>query len=609
MEIGMPSRSRAFAVRALPALLVAALLAAQGSLAGADQRPAAPLPEHRLVTALTPPPNPLPISGTWAIKQVVTASDASGDFLLFGATGALRTPGLRGFGARIPWKSMDHDSTVLDASLAVANGQNLPHGVAPMTPVAFSPRLVTGSWTPQSYFDAGGPFFTAASVTPNDPSCPGNVCTVPTPFMSDGSPNTIFEGMYDSEVSFLADWCRTHGIRLLHLPWYGVDYAELNNGAEVQALPGYSYESWLVAHERLVDIAFRYAGPDLAIEFPLSGYGPLVNADTDLANYIAARSGGNTGSVFVQANGLGPQTFGISDWGTTDGTIEGLKDAASWPKPIGHGEQMIDQGEYAWDAIYSDLLTNGARYVEVYSFTIANPAASPLNHTLLLSKILSFATASAQGFTLSVPGTIAAGTSFSFTVTASDPAYVGTIHLTSTDNQSCTNFGLPKDYTFKLADSGVHVFNGPNNRVTLKTVGNRVLMATDTASSGISGYSPVIPVTGTSVTTNPPPRCGIDQSGTDPNPPPRGPVQFPTSSPNTPVPARSPVVQNPARRTIAAPAATVPAPAAPTVAPSVELPPAAPPPASIRPATAARHPQRGWLAALAAAVAWLLRFL
>ena len=65
---------------------------------------------------------------------------------------------------------------------------------------------------PDAVFDAGSPSYLA------------NGNRVPAPFFSDGSPDSVFESFFDAEVTHLATYCRSHGIHLLHLPWYGLDW-------------------------------------------------------------------------------------------------------------------------------------------------------------------------------------------------------------------------------------------------------------------------------------------------------------------------------------------------------------------------------------------------
>jgi len=97
----------------------------------------------------------------------------------------------------------------------------------------------------------------------------------------------------------------------------------------------------------------------------------------------------------------------------------------------------------------------------------------------------------ATHFLMTAPGTAVAGTTFSVTVTAQDatnstvPGYTGTVHFTSTDGQAI----LPADYTFVAGDNGVHTFS-----VTLGTLGNQTVTATDSVTNSITGTSGTIAV-------------------------------------------------------------------------------------------------------------------
>jgi hypothetical protein len=235
---------------------------------------------------------------------------------------------------------------------------------------AFSVRFMAGRWTPPRVIAAGSPFYTLSSGE-----------KVPSPFYPDGSPNTVFEGAYDEFVGRLAAWSRTNGVKLLHLSWYGQDWAELNNGAEVRAVPGYTQDVWLNSHKRLIDIGAKYSGADLAVELPLSGYGPVSNGPSAaLADKVIATVGANSDRFFVQANGWGPN----GDWGAPTATTEAQFDQI-WTKPIRRGEQAIQPSDYNWTTLYNYLYQNDANYTEVYlpSFNLANK-------TLLATEIKKF---------------------------------------------------------------------------------------------------------------------------------------------------------------------------------------------------------------------------
>ncbi|HUT89682.1 MAG TPA: hypothetical protein VMY37_09310, partial [Thermoguttaceae bacterium] len=198
------------------------------------------------------------IAGTWVLQQVTDQAEL--DRLLPKTIGpALKTPHIRGFSLRVPWKAIDQDFGLLEAGWKIARD----HGVS------YSVRFMAGRHTPAGVFDRECRFYLGGR---------GGREKIPMPFMEDGSPNTVFEKEYDAFVARLAAWCRAHDVRLLHLAWYGQDWAELNHGKEVRSQAGYRYENWLRAHVRLIDVGLRYAGEDLAVELPFSGYGPLTEA-------------------------------------------------------------------------------------------------------------------------------------------------------------------------------------------------------------------------------------------------------------------------------------------------------------------------------------------
>jgi N-acetylneuraminic acid mutarotase len=82
------------------------------------------------------------------------------------------------------------------------------------------------------------------------------------------------------------------------------------------------------------------------------------------------------------------------------------------------------------------------------------------------------------------PATAMVGVSGSFTVTATNAdgttnaSYIGSVHFTSSDPHAI----LPKDYTFTIADQGVHTFSA-----ALGTRGTQSLTATDTKTRDITG--------------------------------------------------------------------------------------------------------------------------
>jgi hypothetical protein len=97
-------------------------------------------------------------------------------------------------------------------------------------------------------------------------------------------------------------------------------------------------------------------------------------------------------------------------------------------------------------------------------------------------------------FQVSAPAAVDKGLPFSITVSAVDqfgnvdPNYTGTVHFTSTDPSGV----LPANYTFTTADAGTHTFT---NGVTLQTLGNQTITATDTVISTFTGNATVDVVT------------------------------------------------------------------------------------------------------------------
>ena len=301
------------------------------------------------------------VSGTWVLQQVSSVAELQ-RLRSSVLDPALRTPHLRGFCLRAPWRSLDGDFSLLDAGLKLAREHDL----------AFSVRFMAGRHTPERVFKQAKATFYVSK---------GN--KVPAPFNPDGSPNAAFEGEYDQFVSALAGWCRTNHVRLLHLAWYGQNWAELNHGQEVRALPGYSFENWLRAHERLIDIGLKYTGEDLAVEFPFSGYGPLTEAASALADYVVKKSGPWNPLFFCQANGWGPK----GDWGAPSMEVEAAFDKV-WAKPICRGLQAIQPGDYDWTVMFQKLRENHSTYCEIYS-----PSFTQAHKKVLASEIERFSVA------------------------------------------------------------------------------------------------------------------------------------------------------------------------------------------------------------------------
>lgn len=277
--------------------------------------------------------------GTWVLQQVTSRGQLAS--LRPRIERALEVDGVTGFSIRVPWTLIDRDLGVLDdaRALASAAGKRL------------SIRFMAGAHTPEHVFTAGSPYYMSGGKK------------VPTPFTSSGGVNAPFEAAYRDLVERLAGWSRANDVRLLHLSWYGQDWAELNHGKEVRARPGYSQAAWLRAHERLVDIGASVASADLAVELPLSGYGPVAHNGlaAALAQRVIDRVGPSSPRFFVQANGWSPS----GEWGAPDASTEAAFDEV-WDLPVRRGLQAIQPQDYDWSAAYARLRAVGATYAEVY---------------------------------------------------------------------------------------------------------------------------------------------------------------------------------------------------------------------------------------------------
>jgi hypothetical protein len=291
------------------------------------------------------------IAGTWVLQQAASPEELDRELRRSIST-ALKTPHIRGFCLRFPWKAADEDFALIEAGHRIARD----HGVS------YSIRFMAGRHTPQRVFDDGCRYYLTGR---------GQQDKVPVPFLADGAPNAAFEAHYEAYVRRLAAWCRAREVKLLHLAWYGQDWAELNHGKEVRSLPGYRDTHWLRAHQRLMDIGLQSAGPDLAVEYPFSGYGPLTDMAVSLAEHVIESIGERNPIFFCQANGWGPQ----GDWGAPTPAIEAAFDRV-WHMPVCRGQQAIQPGDYPWSEMFRKLYENRATYCEIYapSFTLPRSA-------------------------------------------------------------------------------------------------------------------------------------------------------------------------------------------------------------------------------------------
>jgi hypothetical protein len=330
---------------------------------------------HRPGGATPPPPPPVSgqaVYGIWAIRNLASTaemSSASGEI-----NNALVNFRTTGFSLRAPWSSMDAPNGTLNTSMLSA-ARNLVTQASASAGVekSLSLRFMAGHWCP-------------TRVT-NDPACPwytisGTTGRIPLPFHDDGSFNTAFEAYYEEEVDALAAWCRLNGVRLLHLPWYGQDWAEVNHGITIRngtaaslsyggtQVSGYTYQRFLDSHTRLMDIAYPYAGDDLAIEWPLTGFGPITGSTPfadDIMGYARVLTAlDDSPLIYIQGNG----------W-DENGMRGGAGEEAAFQTALNEnqvrrGLQMIGVGGgYQWGSpttgVFQYLYRFGAHYGEIYT--------------------------------------------------------------------------------------------------------------------------------------------------------------------------------------------------------------------------------------------------
>ena len=296
-----------------------------------------------------PPPesNAEAAAGVWVLQNVESVEELRK--LATPLTQALAMPGVRGLSVRTGWKALDTDFGVFDEARSLADEAGSELMV----------RFMAGRSTParflgRSYTDVGD--------------------AIPVPYLSDGSPNLVFEAGYAALVEDLAAWCRASRVRVLHCAWYGRRWAEYDHEYVVRAVPlGYSLAAWQEAHRRLLRTAMEFVGPDLAVEFPGSGYpGSPSPGLGGILNLAADAFGDRNDRVFHQANGwpiytgratdrlhLGLQPYSVT-MAATRTAANALGRVATPP---------------TWDSAFAQAREDriGALYAEVYLPAFAEP--------------------------------------------------------------------------------------------------------------------------------------------------------------------------------------------------------------------------------------------
>jgi hypothetical protein len=197
------------------------------------------------------------------------------------------------------------------------------------------------------------------------------------------------------------------------------------------------------------------------------GPGPATHLEVNPATTSA--TAGTAFNVTVQAKdqfqNTDPSYAGTIHFTSTDG-------AATLP-----ADSTLTNGVGTFSVT---LKTAGSRTI-----TATDTVTSSITGT---SVAVTVAPSSTHHYAVTAPGSVAGGTSFSFSVTAQDlynnttPGYVGVVHFTSTDGAAT----LPANSTLT---NGAGTFPA-----TLRTVGAQTITATDNVTSSITGTSGSITV-------------------------------------------------------------------------------------------------------------------
>lgn len=423
-----------------------------------------------------PPKNVLAdrFCGTWLLQQVDSATISSN--LTNSIKHGLDYQDMRGFSLRTNWKTLDNNGALNPAVLDA--GRNL---VAGYPGQSYSIRVIAGSKSPARLFSQPDMYWYREDKDNNDGNGDqADGAQVPLPYNPNSAtfaPNTGFEREYTKLVDNLIDYAVANNIKLIHMPWYGRDWAEINYHPELWNEPNFSKDKWVEGHKRLADIVYNKVKdyPDISVEFPASGWnnkGEGMAATNQVMGYLVNASvhplwANWSGRLFIQGNGYG--------------VYSGLKSGIEGSSPTGYqayrGMQMFDQtNKYSnlWATLYNNLGIDPlyGTYLEVYTesfgYEATNPDDHPDNHDNLQAAITQFATTkcaatptdnSAPEVSISSPvnnATVASSTNL--TATATDDIGVTKVEFYIDNNLVSTSSTSPYSYSWdtSLVTSGTH---------------------------------------------------------------------------------------------------------------------------------------------------------
>ncbi len=274
----------------------------------------------------------------------------------------------------------------------------------------------------------------------------------------------------------------------------------------VSASAGTAFGFTVTAKDQFNNTVTGYTG---TVHFTSNDGAAVLPADLTLTN--------GTGNLNATLKTAGSETITATD--TTSSSITGTSSAITVQAAAGTHFSVsapstgIAGGAFSYTVTALDQFNNTATgYAGTVHFTSTDPqAVLPANIKLTngvgtfsatlkisgsqtisatdtvssgitgVSGTITVSAASATHFGLTLPGSVTAGTAFSFTVTALDQfnntvtGYTGTVHFTSTDTAAV----LPADGSLT---NGVGTFSA-----TLKTGGGRNIVATDTNTASVTG--------------------------------------------------------------------------------------------------------------------------
>ena len=194
-----------------------------------------------------------------------------------------------------------------------------------------------------------------------------------------------------------------------------------------------------------------------------------------------------TGPSSVTAGTPGTFTLAVlNPDGTADTGYTGtVHVTSSDPQAVLPGDYTFTATDQGVQAFTATLKTAGAESLTATDIATGSITGSQIG-------ILVHA-AAATHFAISAPASVSKGTAFSITVTALDAygnvatGYAGTVHFSSSDASAT----LPANYTFAVADAGVHTFS---NKVTLRKKGTQTLTVTDVLNVDLTSTNSIIVV-------------------------------------------------------------------------------------------------------------------